>query len=329
MGGHSVLAVRLMSAVEKEFGVRLPLAELFTSPTIASMAALIERRDSASDWHPVVAVNAAGSRVPLVCFHPVGGNVLCYRDLAEALGPDQPVYMVQSYGLEEGQPLHASVEAMTGAYLAAMRGVVPEGPVALAGWSFGGLLAWEAACQLHRLGVDVRAVIVLDGVAVPDVVRELLRKDESDYLAALFDEMGMIDAETLRPLTQEQRLDLILERAKGGHFLPDGLDRAGMRRLMALFQNNGLAAVRYRPRPLDGKLLLIRPKVASKQAPGVDGDPMNGWGPLAAGGVTLRWMEGTHGQMLQKPWLDRLADNMRCWLDRINERGDAGPALGP
>ena len=329
MGGHSVLAVRLMSAVEKEFGVRLPLAELFTSPTIASMAALIERHDSASDWHPVVAVNAAGSRVPLVCFHPVGGNVLCYRDLAEALGPDQPVYMVQSYGLEEGQPLHASVEAMTGAYLAAMRGVVPEGPVALAGWSFGGLLAWEAACQLHRLGVDVRAVIVLDGVAVPDVVRELLRKDESDYLAALFDEMGMIDAETLRPLTQEQRLDLILERAKGGHFLPDGLDRAGMRRLMALFQNNGLAAVRYRPRPLDGKLLLIRPKVASKQAPGVDGDPMNGWGPLAAEGVTLRWMEGTHGQMLQKPWLDRLADNMRCWLDRINECGDAGPALGP
>jgi len=102
-----------------------------------------------------------------------------------------------------------------------------------------------------------------------------------------------------------------------------------MRRMMALFQNNGLAAVRYRPRPLDGKLLLIRPKVASKQAPGVDGDPMNGWGPLAAGGVTLRWMEGTHGQMLRKPWLDRLADNMRCWLDRINERGDAGPALGP
>jgi len=93
----------------------------------------------------------------------------------------------------------------------------------------------------------------------------------------------MIDAETLRPLTQEQRLDLILERAKGGHFLPDGLDRAGMRRLMALFQNNGLAAVRYRPRPLDGKLLLIRPKVASKQAPGVDGDPMNGWGPWRPG----------------------------------------------
>lgn len=318
MGGHSVLAVRLLSAAEKEFGVRLPLAELFTSPTVASMAALIDRRGSASDWHPVVAVNAGGTRVPLLCFHPVGGNVLCYRELAEALGPDQPVYMVQSYGLEEGQPLHASVEAMVAAYLAAAKGIVPDGPLAVAGWSFGGLLAWEAACQLQRAGVDVRAVAVLDGVAVPEVVRDLLRKDESDYLAALFDEMGLFDAETLRPLTPEQRLDLILERGKGGHFLPDGMDRAGMRRLMALFQNNGLAAVRYRPRPFDGKLLLVRPKVETKQAPGVPGDPLNGWGPLPTGGVTLRWMEGTHGQMLVKPWLDELANHVRSWLDAVN-----------
>lgn len=318
MGGHSLLAVRLLAAVDTEFGVRLPLAELFTSPTIATMAVLIERRGSASDWHPVVAVNTSGSRVPLLCFHPVGGNVLCYRDLAEALGPDQPVYMVQSYGLEDGQPLHPSVEAMVGAYLAAARGVVPDGPVAVAGWSFGGLLAWEAACQLERAGVDVRAVIVLDGVAVPEVVRELMRKDESDYLAALFDEMGLFDAETLRPLTPEQRLDLILERGKGGHFLPDGMDRAGMRRLMALFQNNGLSAVRYRPRPFDGKLLLVRPKTVSKQAPGLPGDPMNGWAPLPSQGLTLRWMEGTHGQMLMKPWLNELADHMRSWLDAVN-----------
>lgn len=318
MGGHSVLAVRLMSAVESAFGVRLPLSDLFSSPTIASMSALIERHEKTPDWHPVVPVNASGGRVPLLCFHPVGGNVLCYRDLAEALGPDQPFYMVQSYGLEEGQPLHSTVEAMTDAYLTAIRNIVPDGPLALAGWSFGGLLAWESACQLQRVGADVRAVVVLDGVAVPEVVRDLLRKDEAEYLAALFDEMGMIDAETLRPLSPEHRIDLILERGRGGHFLPDGLDRAGMRRLMALFQNNGLAAVRYRPRPLDGKLLLIRPRVASKQAPGVNGDPMNGWGPLALQGVTLQWMDGTHGQMLRKPWLGQLAGHMRHWLDQVN-----------
>jgi hypothetical protein len=34
--------------------------------------------------------------------------------------------------------------------------------------------------------------------------------------------------------------------------------------------------------------------------------------------VTLRWMDGTHGQMLVKPWLDQLADHMRSWLDAVN-----------
>jgi amino acid adenylation domain-containing protein len=319
MGGHSVLAVRLMSAVQDQFGVRLPLAEFFTSPTVSTMAAQIERRGThASDWHPIVPVHATGSRVPLVCFHPVGGNVLCYRELAEELGPDQPVYMVQSYGLEEGQSLHPSVEAMADAYLSAMRGIVPDGPIALAGWSFGGLLAWEAACRLQRVGADVRAVIVIDGVAVPDVVREMLRKGEAEFLAALFDEMGLVDEETLRPLTTEERLDLIYERGKGGDFFPKGMDREGMNRLMALFQNNALAAVRYRPRPFDGRLLLVRPTEASKQAPGVPGDPLSGWGPLPTGGVTLEWMGGTHGQMMVRPFLGQLADHMRGWLDAAN-----------
>jgi thioesterase domain-containing protein len=88
--------------------------------------------------------------------------------------------------------------------------------------------------------------------------------------------------------------------------------------LMALFQNNALAAVRYRPRPFDGRLLLVRPTEASKQAPGVPGDPLNGWERLPTGGVTLKWMGGTHGHMMMRPFLGQLADHMRGWLDEAN-----------
>ncbi|MBS1164037.1 MAG: Amino acid adenylation [Proteobacteria bacterium] len=314
MGGHSVLAVRLMAAIEREFDHRPPLADLFTHATVARMASLIERRPTVQ-WTPIVKVNAEGSRPPLICFHPVGGNVLCYRDLAAKLGPDQPVTMVQSIGLEDDRPLPSTVEGLVDVYMEPLRAALPEGPVAIAGWSFGSLLAWEAAGRLIRGGVDVRAIIVLDGVATPEVVREMIRKDESDFLADLFDEMGLFDAETLRRLTSEQRIDLILERGKGGKFLPDGMDRAGMRRLLSLFQNNGLAAARYRPHPLDVKMLLVRPTGASKQAPGVPGDPLNGWGDCARGGVELRWMGGTHGQMLEPSHVGELAEYVRTWLD--------------
>ncbi|MEI8396696.1 MAG: alpha/beta fold hydrolase, partial [Rhodospirillaceae bacterium] len=315
LGGHSVLAVRLVAAVETAFGVRLPLSELFTASTVARMAERIEAHSHAGDWHPVVAVNAAGARTPLICFHPVGGNILCYREMADLLGPDQPVYMIQSYGLEDNQPLHATVEAMVSGYLAAMKGAVPDGPLALAGWSFGGLLAWEAACRLQQAGTEIKALILFDSIAAPDAMRDLLRKDETDYLAALFDEMGLGDAEAFRCLTPEQRLDMILAHGKGGHFFPDNMKRQDMRRLLTLFQNNALAAVRYRPPPLDGRMLLIRPRLPSRQAPSIPGDEYSGWRSLPRRGVDLRWIDGTHGHMLTQPYLDQLAAHVRAWLD--------------
>lgn len=310
-GGHSVLAVKLLGTVEREFGKRLPLSELFASPSLASLARRLEANDRQDDWQAVVALNPQGSQTPLICFHPVGGNVLCYQSLAQHLGPDQPVYMVQAQGQEEGQALLPTVEDMVAAYLEAIRRIVPPGPWALAGWSFGGTLAFEAARRLQRLGERVSAVMLFDAVAVPDPIRNLLRQDDADYLADLFSEMGIITAQELRSLSQDERLDLLMERARGTDLLPEGGSRESMRRMLALFQNNALAAVRYRPQPIAGRLLLIRPRVPSRAAPGLPGDEYNGWRPLAEDGVTLRWMDGQHGQMLLEPLIAQLAQLVR------------------
>ena len=320
LGGHSVLAVRLLAAVERTFGSRLPLSDLFAHPTIARLAQRIDARKTVATWHPVVAINAAGTRPPMVCFHPVGGNVLCYRSLAEALGPDQPLYMMQSYGLEESHPLLPNVEEMAAAYLEALRGILPKGPLVLAGWSFGGLLAYEAASQLQRTGRKVSAVLLFDAVASPGPIRTLLREDEAEYLAILFEELHIVDAAEMRACSPEARLDLLVERGRGSDLLPDSIDRAGMRRLLGVFQNNALAAIRYRPRHTDGRLLLVRPRVLTRQAPGIPGDDLNGWGTLAAGGVELRWMDGTHGQMMQKPFINQLAAFVQDHLNAMADR---------
>jgi len=321
LGGHSILAVRLMSAIERTFGVRIPLADLFAYPTVAKLAERMASRAKQAAWSPIVAVHSEGSRTPLVCFHPVGGNVLCYQPLAEALGADWPVYMVQAAGLDNEQPLLPTVEEMVATYLAALPDKLARGPLVLAGWSFGGLLAYEAARRFEAAGVRVEGVLLFDAVAVPDPIRDMLRKDESEYLADLFDEIGVVAADELRPLTPEQRLDLLVERGRGSSLLPDKTDRAGMRRLLSVFQNNALAAVRYVPGRLEGRILLIRPRIPSRAAPGIPGDDLNGWGPLAAGGVDLRWIEGTHGQMLQKPFVLELGEHVRRYL---GERAPAG-----
>ncbi|MDR3436286.1 AMP-binding protein [Telmatospirillum sp.] len=317
-GGHSILAVQLVELLRDAFDQTLPLSDLFADSTVARLARrLTQRRHDKGLRSALVEVNDQGAEPPLVCFHPVGGNVLCYQALAEALGPRQPVAMVEAQGLERGQSLRSSVEEMVAAYLPLVRQWIGERPVRVAGWSFGGLLAVETAYRLDMAGVPVRDVLLFDAVASPEPVRQLLARDESDYLAMLFDGLGIADAATLRTLTPEQRLDLLVERGQGILPLPDGIDRDAVRRLLAVFQNNALAAIRYCPPRLERLgALLVRPRQPSLQAPGIPGDDFNGWHACFGQAVHLEWMDGNHSQMLVPPHVGELANHVRRYLVR-------------
>ncbi|RKH24400.1 thioesterase domain-containing protein, partial [Corallococcus sicarius] len=140
LGGHSLLAVRMVAAVRERLGQSLPLSVLFQQPTLEHLAKVL--REEAQDWTPLVLLEkgAPGHR-PLFFVHPGGGNVLAYGELARRLGPSQPVYGLQSRGLD-GRPVAESVEEMAALYLEAVRSVQPQGPYLLGGWSMGGVVAY-------------------------------------------------------------------------------------------------------------------------------------------------------------------------------------------
>ncbi|PYS79062.1 MAG: hypothetical protein DMF70_13795, partial [Acidobacteria bacterium] len=88
LGGHSMLAVRVFAQIEKLFGKNLPLATLFSAPTVKQLARALRDEGWQMAWSSLVMIQGGNQRPPFFCVHAAGGNVLEYRDLAEAIGPE-------------------------------------------------------------------------------------------------------------------------------------------------------------------------------------------------------------------------------------------------
>jgi aspartate racemase len=163
IGGRSRLGAQVFGRIETDLGARLPLATLFERPTIRSLARAIEQRGGTrTEWRSLVRIHSRGAHRPLFCVHPVGGNVLAYRDLARRLGPDVPCYGLQSAGLDGITPPLTSVEEMARRYLEDVRSVQPHGPYQLCGFSFGGLVAFEMARLLREQSEEIGLLALLD-----------------------------------------------------------------------------------------------------------------------------------------------------------------------
>jgi thioesterase domain-containing protein/acyl carrier protein len=160
LGGHSLLLVSVLAEIERTTGERLPLATVFQNPTVAHLAEQIEKRRAQNTAPLLVSWNATGFRPPLF----IGGSNPKYLEVARLLGPDQPVYKMDLFGLQEwrhcaGLPVDRDFESMAADFVPAIRAIQPEGPYYLGGGCDGGILALAVARQLEAQGEKIGLLI--------------------------------------------------------------------------------------------------------------------------------------------------------------------------
>jgi amino acid adenylation domain-containing protein len=162
LGGNSLSAMRLVDLVSREAGVDLGVSAVFLNPTPRRLAAALAAADaSGARPGPVVALTEGRDLPPAFLLHPVGGTVSAYASLARELADDFTVYGLQSPALA-GDPVPESLPALAQEYTRLVREAQPAGPYRLAGWSMGGVLAFEVARRLEAAGAEVELLAMLD-----------------------------------------------------------------------------------------------------------------------------------------------------------------------
>ncbi|HEX5718504.1 MAG TPA: amino acid adenylation domain-containing protein, partial [Thermoanaerobaculia bacterium] len=273
LGGHSLLAVRLMGRIQERLGRKLPLTALFQAATVERLAAVLRGGLEPAGRSILVPIREGGPRPPLFLVHPVGGNLLCYAELARLIGSEQPVW-----GLQSPDRAPDTLEGMARLYLEALRTVQPHSPYRLAGWSLGGVIAFEMARQIEVQGGEVGSLVLIDSFCPAGQ-----RSDDADVL-----DLFSRDLEGL--LGSQQALAQA--------------DPAELQRSFEMFRANLLALSRYEAGPYGGRIVLFR---AAER----EGDPSPGWAQRARGGVEVYDVPGTHYSLLQNPAVSVLADRLR------------------
>ena len=244
LGGDSLLATELLLLLEEKLGVLCPPDFLFEGPNVHHIQRRLEEDAKAG---PIVPIQGQGAWPPLFCLHSQSGQVLEYRHLGRLLRAERSVFGVQSLAMIRGDRRIPPVESMASTYVSEIRSLQPDGPYYLCGNCFGGTLAFEVARQLRSQGQEVALLALIDSAYPEGALRRLPVR-----LAVAQQWRRQKD------LPLGDRIRYFAQRLRGlSRWDPE---------------------IRYRPKPYDGKVVLI-----------CAGRPHNqlGWNKVARLGLTI------------------------------------------
>jgi amino acid adenylation domain-containing protein len=320
-GGESLRATRLIARIAEEFKTDVPLAAFLRSPTVAQLASQLEHGSFMDDSTPelgeqVIPLRRGGSRTPLFCISSTVDDAYCYRHVVKYMSVDRPVFVVRNQ-MRDGEKL-PSIEELADRVCDAVSSTTVDVPCILAGYCFGGILAFEAGRLLRSRGQDVRRVVLFDTPApgYPRLLRSYRR-----YWRQMREIARAGNGQGLEPRDIKTHMGWMSRRLgrKAQAQVKQMLPRAGLNSFAApaadLAARNELCVRMFKAKPAAVPVVqfLARDEKVSAR---ILEDARLSWRDLCGGDFEVHTVEGDHETLFLEPYAKGLA----AALDRVLQR---------
>jgi acetoacetyl-CoA synthetase len=283
LGGDPSSAKQLFAEILRIFHLELTPVTICYAPTIATLAAILERGET-TPLAPLVQLNSGSSGPPVFIAHGIGSSVLELVKLARRIDARNPIYGLQLRGVDGTEEGFDRIEDAAQYFLDAIVRVQPDGPYFLIGYSLGGLITLEIAQKQSNLGKKIALLAMLD--TYPHIHRLSL-----EQRARLTVRLGYMRAISAYRWILRKFLPKILhsEASVPGRFPGSSVNRA----MENVTKSSYVAWKNYDPRFYSGKIKFVRAEVSTY----FPDNPIPVWSRLADK-IEDETIPGTHFEML-------------------------------
>ncbi len=231
----------------------------------------------------LVPIQTSGTKPPLFFVHGLRGITFAVGpNFARALGPDQPVYVINANGMDGRQPVIDDAREMVAAYYDDIQRARPAGPLRIGAMCSGCLIAIELARRLQKDGRQTGPLILADPPPVPFGYDK--RRNTVDFARPQMAER----------MYQEVRANMLEKASYGYDALPfDPADPQQLHAATLAGIGSMVAFAKYVPTPFSGPTELI---MSADRAPGFF-HPMMPWHKLLPGPRVVHVLPCAHGEV--------------------------------
>ena len=293
LGGDSLSALAVTTAIEEQLGKKIDPSILFRSPTIEQLSAQITGEYTETKGY-LLPMRSGGDKPPIFLVPGHGGDVFTYIHVLKYLEPAYPVYVFQFplAARTNDDTANSMLKEMAKQYIDEIRLLQPEGPYNLGGFCFGGELVFEMAQQLRLQGqkTSFLALIYVNYFDLNQILTQRLSsfiksdfKNKVNYLKKFSGKLLNIASSKI-------------------------LNSFSIRKTMPL-------VTVYHPQKYTGKILLLEPE---ENITGKKYNPKKKWEKIVDD-LEFHYLPGNRKTIFKEPNAKILAEKLNSYLERIKQ----------